>query len=414
MAETEEQVTSPPESPPETKPPSEPSEESELDKVAPPEEEEAASPPEKDKDPDAAAEPSEEEKRAAESKPEAKDKPPEDKPAEEKDREAAEAEKGVPEKVREAWKTAPALRGAYFRDKQFRELFQTPENAKFVHERYEAREADDKLYHSRDAGDIRKLVHQMAEQNPEAFQRFGTVLVGDSHKFYAEQLESMGRSDLAEALLEVDGVFFGGKDAKPAEAGKATDGKSGVSREREELAKERTAFRDEKRGDFLKQTQATWEETVTDRISETLNSLGADSLSEWATDNLRKNVIERLNSELGKDSIHGTRMRELIDRGSFTSDSRKEVVKAMNVRSAGLIGELVADELEKAGSETIRQSKAKDEKRRDAAARGSEPGTGGTPSKPQNVRVQDMKQEKGESDEHFENRLYEQVGADST
>lgn len=399
-------ATAPPESPPETVAP--PDAETALDELRPADEE--ATPPEPAAEPSPKEEkPVEGEQPPVEAKPPEAPKPEEEaaKPPEEKPF-TPEEEKVVTPELREAFQKNPQLRGAFFRDRQYGEMFQTPDNARHVLETYQDAAEDTRRFNSANQDDHRSLLNDWAKDFPQGYDRVvGTVLT-DTHKQYIAELERTGRTDLAEAQREIDRIFLGDGQPKPQPAAQGqADARSAQLDQREnQLREERTGYENKQRLDFINNVQGTWEKEVDGRISEVLTQLKPSGLGEWAEGNLRRNVIARLNETLGSDRIFASRFRSLVDGGDRGDTHRKDVVKALGGRLSSMVDEYVTQELSNATRQVVDKAagrKAEQEKRE--ARR--EPGAGGTAAKPAARSVEDMQRQKGETEDHFEDRLLE-------
>ncbi|MCB7130449.1 MAG: hypothetical protein J3T61_13030, partial [Candidatus Brocadiales bacterium] len=162
-------ATAPPESPPETATPADA--ETALDELRPADEEATPPEPAAEPSPKPGEKPVEREQPPVEAKPPEAPKPEEAaKPAEEKPF-TPEEEKVVTPELREAFQKNPQLRGAFFRDRQYGELFQTPDNARHVLETYRASEEDTRRFNSGSPDEIRQLLTDWAQDFPQGYDR---------------------------------------------------------------------------------------------------------------------------------------------------------------------------------------------------------------------------------------------------
>ncbi|KKL58125.1 hypothetical protein LCGC14_2228520 [marine sediment metagenome] len=399
-------ATAPPESPPET---AAPTDDTALEEVrpeaeeAPPSPEPAAEPSPKPGDkPVEGEKPPVEEKPPEAPKPEEAAKPPEEKPF------TPEEEKVVTPELREAFQKNPQLRGAFFRDRQYGELFQTPDNARHVLETYQASAEDTRRFNSGSPDETRQLLTDWAQDFPQGYDRVVGMALNDAHKQYVAELERTGRTDLADSLKEIGRLFLGDGQASRQAAGQGqADARSAQLDQREsQLREERTGYENKQRLDFLNNVQGTWEKEVDGRISEVLGQLKPSGLGEWAEGNLRRNVITRLNETLNSDRIFGSRFRSLVDGGDRSDTHRKDVVKALGGRLSSLVDEFVTQELGNATRQVVDKAAEKKLEQEKREAR-REPGAGGTAAKPAARSVEDMQRQKGETEDHYEDRLLE-------
>ncbi|KKK86421.1 hypothetical protein LCGC14_1852060, partial [marine sediment metagenome] len=85
---------------------------------------------------------------------------------------------------------------------------------------------------------------------------------------------------------------------------------------------------------------------------------------------------------------------------------RKDVVKALGGRLSSLVDEYVTQELSNATRQVVSKAEEKrlEQEKREARR---EPGAGGTAAKPAARSVEDMQRQKGETQDHYEDRLLE-------
>lgn len=396
----------PPESPPET---AAPTDDTALDELRPADEEAAPPEPAAEPSPKPGEKPVEGEKPPVEAKPPEAPKPEEEaaKPPEEKPF-TPEEEKVVTPELREAFQKNPQLRGAFFRDRQYGEMFQTPDNARHVLETYQDAAEDTRRFTSENPDEIRQLLTDWAKDFPQGYDRVVGMALNDTHKQYIAELERTGRTDLAESLKEIGRLFLGDGQGKPQATGQGqADARSAQLDQREhQLREERTGYENKQRLDFLNNVQGTWEKEVDGRISEVLTQLKPSGLGEWAEGNLRRNVIARLNETLGSDRIFSSRFRSLVDGGDRGDTHRKDVVKALGGRLSSLVDEYVTQELSNATRQVVDKAAEKKLEQEKREAR-REPGAGGTAAKPAARSVEDMQRQKGETEDHYEDRLLE-------
>ena len=397
-----EQVGTPPEAPPaEQVTPTPASEEAPLEKIGEPQV------------PAPAAEPSPEAKPAEEvreAEPAPGEKPPEEKPPE-LTPELAEQERALTPEMKQAFQAAPQLRGAFFRDKDYTQIFQTPENARHVWEEYQTSERTERLWNSTNPEDHRELLSLLAQENPQAFNSFGTVLLNEALPQYIRSLHQMGETDLAEALERVKGIFLAGTGTP------GTDGQGSLTAREQALAAKEQAFADrtasdqnQRQSNFVGNVQETWEKEADSRITARLEKLSA-KLDPWTEDALRKKVLQRVDQTIGKDDIFKSRYWGQLRGGDLSPDHNKAMVKFYWNRIGSLLDDSIADELSNIGPRVVSQSQAAATATARTAAAHREAGGGGPPSKPAPVSVKDMKPKPGETADEFQNRVMDAAGA---
>ena len=404
-------ATPPPESPTGAGDPAEAETTALVDQLRPPEDEQTPEPA-AEPSPKPGEKPVEGEQPPVEAKPEAPEaakpeevaKPPEEKPF------TPEEEKVVTPELRKAFQENPQLRGAFFRDRQYGGIFQTPENARHVMETYQASEEDTRRFNSDDPAQQRQLLTDWAQDFPQAYDRVVGMALTDAHQQYIAELERTGRTDLADSLKEIGRLFLGDGQGKlqTAEQGQADVRSAQLDQRENQLREERTGYENKQRLDFINDVQGTWEKEVDGRISEVLGQLETSGLTEWAEGKLRQGVIARLNETLSSDRIFASRFRSLVDGGDRSGTHRKDVVKALQGRLSSLVDEYVTQELSSATKQVV--AKAAERKagqaRREAQR---EPGAGGAPSKPAVQTLADMKPQPGESEDHYQERIFAEV-----
>jgi len=379
--------------------------EQEIEKLVPTEEkpEETPAPP--------AAEPSpKEEKPVGE-----EEKPAEEAPKPELSPEQVEAESALPENVRKAFGEVPELRGVYFREKQYAEIYGSLENAKHVHAEYDDLQETDRLFTSPEKSDQVQFLQGMQEQFPEAYNRVLGVVVESTFKQYAQDLRGIyNRGDLADALDQINAVFLGdGAQSQPATG---VDARERALEVREQaLSSKETAGTQQRASEFQQGVQGAWEKRVDSHITERVKELlGDKSLPKWHASGLRRNVLERVGRAIENNPIFQDRLLSQVQSGDFSDEHRESLVNMIFSEFSSSLSSFVQEELAEAGPLVVQQSEERQQAVEARTARGKEPGAGTAHSTPKKTPVADMKPKEGETEQQFVDRLYKELAPTAT
>ena len=374
--------------------------EQEIEKLAPAEEkpEETPAPP--------AAEPSpKEEKPVGE-----EEKPVEETPKPELSPEQVEAESALPENIRKVFGEVPELRGVYFREKQYAEIYGSLENAKHVHSEYADLQETDRLFTSPEKADQVQFLQGMQEQFPEAYDRVLGVVVESAFKQYAQDLRTVyNRSDLADALDQVNAVFLG--DGSQAQPPTGTEAREQALTERERAVDSKEAAGTQQRAaEFQQGVQGAWEKRVDSHITEKVKELlGDKSLPKWHADGLRRNVLERAGRAIENNRIFQDRLLAQVQAGDFTEQHRESLVNMIFSEFSTSLSRFVQEELAEVGPLVVQQGQERQKEVETRTARGQEPGAGTAHSTPKRTPVADMKPKEGETEQQFTDRIFKEL-----
>lgn len=374
--------------------------EQEIEKLAPVEEkpEETPVPP--------AAEPSPKEEKPVEEG----EKPAEEAPKPELSPEQTEAERALPENIRKVFGEVPELRGVYFREKQYADIYGSLENAKHVHSEYADLQETDRLFTSPEKADQVQFLQGMQEQFPEAYDRVLGVVVESAFKQYAQDLRTVyNRSDLADALDQVNAVFLG--DGSQAQPPTGTEARERALHEGERaLASEKAAGTQQRATEFRDGVQGAWEKRVDSHITERVKELlGDKSLPKWHTTALRGNVLASIGRAIENNHIFQDRFLSQVQAGDFSDQHRESLVNMVYSEFSKSLTNFIQEELAEAGPLVVQQSQERQKEVETRTARGQEPGAGTAHSTPKRTPVADMKPKEGETEQQFNDRIFKEL-----
>jgi len=374
--------------------------EQEIEKLAPTEEK-----PEETPAPSAAEPPPEGEKPVGEEA-----KPAEEAPKPELSPEQVEAESALPENVRKAFGEVPELRGVYFREKQYAEIYGSLDNAKHVHAEYADLQETDRQFTSPKREDQISFLQGMQEQFPEAYNNVQGLVVESALRQYAEDERTIyNRPEVADHLDEVRERYLGdGVQSQPATGVDARE--RALEVREQELSSKETAGTQQRAAEFQQGVQGAWEKRVDSHITERVKELlGDKSLPKWHATGLRRNVLERVGRAIENNPIFQDRLLSQVQSGNFSDEHRESLVNMIFSEFSSSLSSFVQEELAEVGPLVVQQSTERQQAVEARTARGKEPGAGTAHSTPKRTPVADMKPKEGETEQQFNDRIFREL-----
>jgi len=282
--------------------------------------------------------------------------------------------KAVKKAAPDLFKKVPGLREALERDKEFGEVFSTPEEAKLAAKNSGFLE---KVYSDISSGDVEKtgnFLKAIKNTNEEAFEDFSHVILESIGKLnpqlygevmlkpmkkaltsmYADALKS-GNKNLAAVAIHAHNYWFDTQDIKaPLEERK----KSTKTKEQEAWEKEKQEYEGTKLTDFRSGITEVVNHSMKLSITKELDGI---KLDEYQKRNVIRDIFTNIDEVLGADKRYLGGIQGLFDQAKsskYTSDWKTKIVKAYLQRARQALPGVRNKVLREAGIKVKEQSKS--------------------------------------------------------